>query len=204
MLLAGLDSYAADSDERAEAVSPGREATQDRMWESSASYYETLRSLVGPKQLEVQPKPDGRDYNLIRPEKGAAGMLFGDSMDAVVDTWGKPAGIDINIHCPLENCPLWTLSIGTCEFGFVEGQLTTIDVHCVALPDAYMENGITFDSSIEEVKQAFGKPVEEQFNGEVLVYRTPGGYGLKFQFTRCLEGALKLIAIRLSRPDTYE
>ncbi|MBL7186115.1 MAG: hypothetical protein ISS70_07295, partial [Phycisphaerae bacterium] len=90
----------------------------------SESYYEQLKSLLTQKTLKVRPNASKRDVNLIEVEKGAAGLLFGASMDDVVAIWGKPCGIDTN-----RSHNIWSLSVGACRFGFIENELVSVSIH---------------------------------------------------------------------------
>lgn len=163
------------------------------------SYYGRLKSLLSRKTLNVRPKASERDVSLIEPEKGAAGVLFGDSMDDVIAIWGKPCGIFIDgIR------PVWELFIGACRFGFVDNRLVSISVHSATLEKAYMENGISFTSSYDEVKSAIGEPMEATYSD--LKFITENGYIIKFHFVpdALSEGKRELISIAIYHPDSGE
>ncbi len=167
---------------------------------ASESYYVRLKSLVtGRHFLRVRPKASERDVNLIEVEKGAAGVLFGASMDEVVAIWGKPNGIWID-----GVRDVWNLAIGACRFGFVDNRLVTIDVHSATIKKAHLTNGLSFESSYDEVKSAFGKPIEEK--GFNLEFATENGYLAGFHFIQnpTTLGKRKLIAIKICHPDSGE
>lgn len=162
----------------------------------SESYSDTLKSLLSRHKYNVRPKPSARDINLIDAEKGAAGMFFGESMDAVVAIWGKPSGLWIE-----GSDDIWQLEIGACDFAFIDNSLVGVEIHSATLDAAYFENGISFTSSVEEVKSAFGKPSEETKYG--LEYYTENDYFIDFHFipTKANDGAPELINISIYHPD---
>lgn len=161
------------------------------------SYYEQLKSLLTRKALKVRPKASKRDVNLIEAEKGAAGVLFGESMDDVIAVWGKPCGIFIN-----GNMVVWDLSIGACRFGFVDNRLVSISVHSATLKKAYLKNGISFTSSYDEVKSAFGEQMEATYSH--LEFATENGYTIRLHFVpdASSKGERKLICIAVYHPDS--
>ncbi len=164
------------------------------------SYYTQLKSLVtGRCSLRVRPKPSERDINLIAIEDGAAGVLFGATMDDVIAIWGKPDSLMIDgIR------PVWDLGIGACRFGFVDNRLVTISVHSATIEKAYLPNGLSFESSYEEVESAFGEPIEATDLN--LEFATENSYLVRFHFAPDL-GALgkrKLINIEICHPDSGE
>lgn len=167
---------------------------------ASESYHARLKSLVtGRHVLRVGPKASDRDVNLIEIEKGAAGVLFGASMDDVVAIWGKPNSIMIDgIR------PVWDLGIGACKFGFVGNHLVTISVHSATLEKAHLVNGLSFKSSYDEVKSAFGEPIEAK--DLHLEFRTENDYLIHFQFVADLSvlGTRRLIDIEICHPDSGE
>jgi len=164
---------------------------------ASESYYEQLKSLLTRKTLKVRPNASKRDVNLIDTEKGAAGVLFGASMDDIVAIWGKPCGIDTN-----RSRNIWSLSVGACRFGFIENELVSVSIHSATLEKAHFENGINFESSFDDVMSAFGKPI--QATDYSLKFATQNGYIIKFQFvadTSAL-GKRKLIGITVYHPNS--
>ncbi len=163
------------------------------------SYHGQLKSLLIRKTLKVRPKVSERDVNLIEVEKGAAGVLFGESMDDVIAIWGKPCGIHISGHQVV-----WDLTIGACRFGFVDNRLVSISIHSATLKKAYLENGISFTSSYDQVKSAFGEPIEATYSN--LKYVTENGYIIKFHFVpdALSKGKRKLISITIYHPDSGE
>jgi len=166
---------------------------------ASESYYGQLKSLLTRKILNVRPKASKRDVNLIEVEKGAAGVLFGASMDDVIAIWGKPCGLHINA-----SRDVWTLNIGACRFGFIDNHLVTISVHSATLKKAHIENGVSFESSFNDVMSAFGKPIEAtDYN---LKFATENGYVIKFHFVADTSsiGKRKLITINICHPDSGE
>jgi len=167
---------------------------------ASESYYAQLKSLVtGRHILRVRPKPSERDINLIEIEKGAAGVLFGATMDDVIAIWGKPNSLMIDgIR------PVWDMGIGACRFGFINNRLVTISVHSATIEKAHLPNGLSFESSYEEVESAFGEPIEAADLN--LEFATVNGYLVRFHFAPDL-GALgkrKLINIEICHPDSGE
>ncbi len=162
----------------------------------SESYYDTLKSLLGTYTFNIRPKPTERDVNLIEPEKGGMGVLFGATMEEVFAVWGKPAGIWIR-----GGEDLWEFEIGACDFAFIDNSLVGIEIHEASMENAYFENGINFTSSVEEVKAAFGEPSEETKYG--LEYYTKNGYFIDFQFTSSDDknGDPALINISIYHPD---
>ena len=163
---------------------------------SSASYYEQLKSLVSRRTLTVRPKESERDVNLIEVEKGAAGVLFGASMDDVVAVWGKPCGLMIGKGIN----DVWELEMGACDFGFLDNQLVSISIHSATLEKAHLDNGISFESSYDEVMSAFGDPIEaSDYTPE---FETENGYIARFHFIPDASPAgKKLIAIGIYHPD---
>jgi len=164
---------------------------------ASESYYGQLKSMLSRKTLKVRPKASERDVNLIDVEKGAAGVLFGASMDDIVAVWGKPCGIDTQ-----RSRDIWTLHVGACRFGFIENELVSISIHSATLDKAHFENGIGFKSSFDDVMSAFGKPIEA--TDYILKFVKENGYVIRFQFgadTSSL-GKRKLIGITLNHPDS--
>jgi len=166
---------------------------------TSGSYYEQLKSLLTRKTLKVRPNASDRDVNLIEVEKGAAGVLFGASMDDVVAIWGKPCGIDTS-----RSRDIWALYIGACRFGFIDNRLVSVSIHSATLKKAHLQNGISFKSSYNDVKSAFGEPIEAtDYN---LKFLTKNGYIVKFHFVadRSSMGKRKLISITVYHPDSGE
>lgn len=163
----------------------------------SESYYERLKSLVSPfPNYPIHPNATGRDVNVIEVEKGAAGVVFGASIDDVVAVWGKPESIMVN-----KFDRGWFLGIGGCEFGFVDNRLTAITVSRITVETAHLANGLTFDSSYDEVKSAFGEPVEA--TDLVLSFVTENGYTTEFCFyVSPVRNKRELIAINISSPDS--
>ena len=163
------------------------------------TYYGKLKSLLTRKTLHVRPRATERDVNLIEIEKGAAGVCFGASMDDVVAIWGKPCGFQIDGFRDV-----WDLSIGACRFGFIDNHLVIISIHSATLKDAHLKNGISFGSSYDEVKSAYGEPLEAtNFD---LKYSTENGYFVKFHFVadNSSLGKRKLINISIYHPDSGE
>ena len=160
------------------------------------SYYDMLNSLIGRHKLNVRPKPAERDIDIIEPEKGGAGVLFGATMDDVIAIWGKPSGFMIEGFDDV-----WSLEIGACDFGFIDNSLVAIGIHSATLETAHFENGICFTSSVEEVKSAFGEPNEETKYG--LEYYTENNYFIDFHFTSsdAKNGNPELINISIYHPD---
>ena len=165
----------------------------------SDSYYGQLKSMLSRKTLKVRPKASERDVNLIEVEKGAAGVLFGASMDDIVAVWGKPCGIDT-----YRSRDIWTLYIGACKFGFIANELVSVSIHSATLKKAHLENGISFKSSYDDVKSAFGEPIEA--TDYSLKFVTKNGYVVRFHFVADTSsiGKRKLINIRISHPDSGE
>ncbi len=164
---------------------------------TAESYYGQLKSLLSRKTLKVRPKASKRDVNLIEGEKGAAGVLFGASMDDVIAIWGKPCGIFIN-----GNIVIWDLSIGACRFGFVDNRLVSISIHSATLKKAYLKSGINFTSSYDEVKSAFGEQMEATYSNRA--FATENGYIIRFHFVpdASSKGKRKLICIAIYHPDS--
>ena len=165
---------------------------------ASESYYGKLKSLLRQRHiLRVRPKGSGRDVNLIEVEKGAGGVLFGASMDDVVAVWGMPSGLFID-----GIGPVWKLAIGACRFGFVDNRLVEISIHSATLKTAHLANGIGFASSYDEVKSAFGEPLEATYSK--LEFATKNGYVIKFHFLpdRLSEGKRKIVTITIFHPDS--
>jgi hypothetical protein len=161
------------------------------------SYYTRLCSLLTTKDsLDVEPKSTGRDVNLIENETGAAGVLFGATMDDVVAVWGKPSGLMIN-----DGLDDWSLYIGACRFDFIDNSLVTISTHSASLPCARFENGIDYASSVEDVLSAFGKPIKASDYKYEFV--NENGYVTDFHFSpdRKSKGEANLISIEISHPD---
>jgi len=174
---------------------PGN-AFSDTEQKPSESYYEQLKSLITRQTLKVRPKTSEQDVNLIEIEKGAAGVRFGATMDDVVAVWGKPCGINTN-----GIGGVWDLDIGACRFGFLDNRLVTIDIHSAMLENAYLENGVTFESSYDDVMAAFGEPLEaSDYTPE---FETEKGYVFSFHFIpdKSSEGK-RLIAIGIYHPDS--
>ena len=165
---------------------------------ASETYYGRLKSLVTRRHIfAVRPESSERDLNLIEAEKGAAGVLFGSSMDDVIAIWGKPNAIRID-----GITDVWDLGIGACRFSFVDNRLVGISLHSATLKDAHLANGIGFKSSYDEVKAAFSEPLEaSDFN---LVFLTENDYRLRFHFVAdtLVLGKRKLICIEISRPGS--
>jgi len=165
---------------------------------ASESYYDRLKSLVTPGPgFRIRPNATERDVNLIEIEKGAAGVVFGASMDDVVAVWGKPNGIWID-----SLVQIWTLQVGACRFGFLDNRLTTIAVSSATIEKAHLANGIGFESSYDEVKSAFGEPVEA--TDSQLSFATGSGYTIEFQFVRdrLASNKPRLILIEISCPHS--
>jgi hypothetical protein len=163
----------------------------------SESYYGKLKSMLSRKTLKVRPKVSERDVNLIDVEKGAAGVLFGASMDDIVAVWGKPCGI--NTYGIRD---IWTLYIGACRFGFIDNELVLISIHSATLKEAHLGDGISFKSSYNDVKSAFGEPIEmTDYN---LKFVKESGYVIKFHFVADTSsiGKRKLISITIYHPDS--
>ena len=175
---------------------PALGASRKQEEPSAPSYHETLKLLLAPAKLKVRLKSQGRDINLIDPEKGAGGMRFGDSIDTVIGVWGKPSGIRIT-----GQSPLWRLRMGACTFGFVNNKLVAISIHSATLKDARLEMGVTFQSSYDEVKRTVGEPTKETYTN--LTFERDNGYVLRFQFMAdsLQAGKRKLIAIEVRHPD---
>ncbi|HNY78978.1 MAG: hypothetical protein RBS72_15470 [Sedimentisphaerales bacterium] len=167
---------------------------------ASESYYAQLKSLVtGRHILRVRPNASAQDVSLIEVEKGAAGVLFGATMDDVIAIWGKPNSLMID-----GIGPVWDLGIGACRFGFVNNRLVTISVHSATIEKAYLPNGLSFESSYEEVESAFGEPIEAADLS--LEFATENGYLVRFHFVPDLHalGKRKLINIEICHPDSGE
>ena len=164
---------------------------------ASESYYGQLKSLLTRHSLKVRPKASDRDVNLVEVEKGAAGVLFGSSMDDVVAIWGKPSGLLIH-----GSRDIWTLYIGACRFGFIENKLVSISIHSATLKNAHFANGISFKSSFKDVMSSFGEPVEA--TDYIVKFEKENGYVIKFQFAADTSslGKRKLIGITMSHPDS--
>jgi hypothetical protein len=166
----------------------------------SESYYERLKSLVTPElRFQIRPNATDRDVNLIEIEKGAAGVVFGASMDDVIAVWGKPESIWIDgIR------EAWFLGIGGCRFGFVDNRLTTVGVLSVSVEKAHLANGIGFESSYDEVKSALGEPVEA--TDSELSFVTKNGYTIGFHFVsdESASDKRRLISIKISCPNSGE
>jgi hypothetical protein len=164
---------------------------------ATESYYEQLKSLLTRQTLKVRPKTSERDVNLIEVEKGAAGVLFGASMDDVVAIWGKPCGINTS-----GSRDIWSLYIGACKFGFIDNELVLISIHSATRKEAHFENGIGFKSSFDDVMSAFGKPIEA--TDYILKFVKENGYVIKFQFVADTSslGKRKLIGITLNHSDS--
>lgn len=160
------------------------------------SYYETLKSLLVPNRAKIRPKSEGRDVNLIDPLNGAGGVRFGDSVDTVVGVWGKPNSIQITAFSPL-----WRLRMGACTFAFIDNRLVAISIHSATLKNARLEEGVTFQSSTEEVRKALGEPTEETY--AALTFERDGGYVLRCQFMpdSLQAGKRKLILVEIRHPD---
>ena len=161
------------------------------------SYYKQLKSLLGRRTLKVRPNPSERDVNLIEVEKGAAGLLFGASMDEAVAIWGKPSGLDTN-----RSRDIWTLYVGACRFGFIENELVSLSIHSATIKEAHLANGIGFKSSFDDVMSAFGKPIKAtDYN---LTFVNESGYIIKFHFVADTSslGKRKLINIEINHPDS--
>ncbi len=164
---------------------------------TAESYYEQLKSLLTRKTLKVRPNASNRDVNLIEVEKGAAGVLFGASMDDLVAIWGKPCGIDTH-----RLRDIWCLYIGGCRFGFIDNQLISASIHSATIKKAHLGNGISFKSSYAEVKSAFGEPLEAtDYN---LKFASKNGYITKFHFVADTSslGKRKLISVAIYHPDS--
>ena len=141
-----------------------------------------------------------KDINLIIPEKGGAGLCFGDSIDDLVALWGKPAGIYVRA-----NSPYWTFSTGSCSFTFLENRLVSMSIHRSTVPDAYFKNGINFKSSQEDVKDAFGTPVEQKIR--YLKFQTGNGCTIQFYWGMPSEFGFRrsdLVKINITHPDFYK
>jgi hypothetical protein len=164
---------------------------------TSDSFYGQLTSLLTRQTLKLRPKASERDVNLIEVEKGAAGVVFGASMDDVVAIWGKPSGLHIQ-----GRRDIWDLYIGACRFGFIENELVSIGIHSVTIDKAHFENGIGFKSSFDDVLSAFGKPIEATDYNLKFVNET--GYVMKFHFVADTSslGKRKLINITMYHPDS--
>lgn len=165
---------------------------------ASESYYGRLKSLVtGRHIISIHPKASERDVNLIEVEKGAAGVLFGATMDDVIAIWGRPNAIWID---GIRDA--WYLGIGACRFGFVDNRLASISVHSATIEKAYLANGLSFESSYDEVKSAFGEPIEA--TNSSLRFATENGYLVRFHFIPDPEvlGKRELIAIGISDPNS--
>ncbi|NLZ05020.1 MAG: hypothetical protein GXY19_07590 [Phycisphaerae bacterium] len=168
----------------------------------SESYYERLKSLVRVREgydVSIHPTAKDRDVNLIEIEKGAAGVVFGASMDDVIAVWRKPESIWIDgIR------EAWFLGIGGCEFGFVDNRLTTIAVPSFSIRKAHLANGIGFESSYDEVKSALGEPVKA--TDSRLRFVTKSGYTVNFDFVsdEWSSGKRRLQCIKISCPDSGE
>jgi hypothetical protein len=163
----------------------------------SESYYERLKSLVRDRQNPaIRPNATERDVSLIEVEKGAAGVIFGASMDDVIAVWGLPESIRVSGFFKT-----WFLRIGGSYFGFVDNRLTSIAVHRAAVENAHLTNGIGFESSYDEVRSAFGEPVEA--TDLELTFVTKDGYTITFCFwDEPVWGKRELIAITISCPDS--
>ena len=163
---------------------------------NAGSYYEQLNSLLSRKKLKVYPKTSDRDINRIEVEKGGAGVLYGSTTDDVIAIWGKPSGFLIN-----DIRDSWDMYIGACRFGFVENSLVYISIHNVTVPDAKFDNGISFESSIEDVLDAFGEP--SKASDYFYTFRNDNGFVIKFHFTPDSKNKdiEKLIAVSIYHPD---
>lgn len=175
-------------------------ALSDAQQTVSESYYERVKSLLSPLSYPdpgIDRNATDRDVNLIEIEEGAAGVVFGASMDDVVALWGKPQSISfVGVH------EMWDLWIGGCRFGFVDNRLTSIDVVSFALKKAHLANGIDFQSSYGEVKSAFGEPIEA--TDSRLKFATENDYTIKFYFVsdELTAEKGKLLSIEISHPDS--
>jgi len=160
------------------------------------SYYKTLKSLLEPNWLKIRPKSGGRDVDLVDPLNGAGGVRFGDSIDTVVGVWGRPSHIHVS-----RTSPLWRLGMGACRFEFIDNRLVAISIHRVTLANAHLKEGVTFQSSHEQVKEALGKPTRETHT--VLTFERDGGYVLRCQFMSdpTQAGKSELIAFAIRHPD---
>ena len=69
---------------------------------------------------------------------------------------------------------------------------------------AHLDNGLSFESSYDEVKAAFGEPIEADDLG--LDFATANGYLVRFQFVPDLSapGNRKLINVEICHPDSGE
>ena len=91
--------------------------------------------------------------------------------------------------------------MGACRFGFIDNQLVSVSIHSATLKEAHCGNGISFKSSYDDVKSAFGKPIEAtDYN---LKFLKENGYLIKFHFVAntSFMGKRKLISIAIYHPD---
>ncbi len=164
---------------------------------STESYYDRLKSLLGPKKYRITPKVTRRDVNLIEIEKGAAGVVYGASMDDVITIWGHPCELYVS-----SGSRDWKLTFGACQLHFIDNRLMSIGIHPATLPKAYLPNGISFESSYDEVKSTMGEPIRA--TDRDLDFRTSNGYEISFFFTEKNDipsEAGKIVAITISHPD---
>ncbi|MHC4777120.1 MAG: hypothetical protein ACYTFG_00940 [Planctomycetota bacterium] len=163
------------------------------------STYEALKSILRSRKGRLtSPRPQGlRDPDLIEPDKGAGGVLFGYSLDEVMTIWGKPSAVSIG-----RRGETWDFSFGATRFKFLDNRLVSISIHNVDLPGARFANGIDFDSQPEDLEKAFGKPIRA--NQSVLHFSTPGGGDLRCHFVRSFRDKerVKLIVVGITQPES--
>lgn len=167
--------------------------SKDNKHNLDTDYYNGVKSFLSKKKLEVRPRNSERDVNLIDPEKGAAGVLFGASISEVVRLWGKPYSLNTDW-----SNDTWSIKMGALRFDFFENELVKIGIHNVTLKNAYFENGVNFKSSLGDVMSAFGKPINErEFFPKFL---TKNGYVISFHF-HATSSKPELLAVSIAHPD---
>jgi hypothetical protein len=160
------------------------------------SYFEKLDSLIGRKKLNIKPKDRSVDINLVTVEEGGAGLKFGSSIDDLVRLWGKPSGVMVH-----KGLGTWRFHAGGCLFGFIENELVSITIHSATIPKAYMENGITFKSTIDDLKSVYKNLEEDRMNQ--FKYVTDNDYVVEFMFYPDRRSRQqRLSAITLHHPDS--
>ncbi len=164
------------------------------LYAEEKSYSAKLKEVVDTKKRRIKPLKKNVDTKLISIEQGATGLKFGDSLDDLVEMWGKPSGIYIHNH------GAWQFYIDATYYQFIDNKLVSIGIHSATMPDAYMKNGLSFKSTLEEFKKLY--PQAEEKRRDTFTHYTENDYVIEFTFYPTYpDDELKLSAITLSHPD---
>jgi hypothetical protein len=157
-------------------------------------FYKSLMALTTPSQrmsLALKEKLEGQQYD---PVESLAGVKLGMTMSQVVKVWGKPNFIWMQ---PLND--ITQLQMRYSHFEFRRDKLIGISIHSASLPGLKLKNGISFKSTLDDVKKTYpsAQVSEAAHILQSVAVELKDGYRMDFMFDR----GGKMIAMRVKRED---